>query len=59
MSSFDQLTGQETRVEQRPSIPWVGRVALGWERRRTIFKASLMGLLLSTTVAFLILQSRG
>lgn len=36
------------------SSPWVGRAAIGWRHRRTILKATVYGLIVSTAIAFLI-----
>lgn len=41
-------------VEVEKPRPWVYRLNLGWMHRRTIAMAALCGLVLSTTIAFLI-----
>lgn len=54
MIATDQLLSRDRKPESASPRPWIRRVEIGWERRRTILKAALCGLVVSTSVAFLI-----
>lgn len=54
MPPVEQFVLQEPGIAGKPLSPWLRRLAIAWEQRRFIFRIAVVGLALSTVIAFVI-----